>query len=403
MDWLLRNINTILTGEAFFSALKDVSTSQFQEGLNKAEKAINFLLNMISGRLGLDHDQVLRSRYSFPLMSRFVSERGGKLQDPKEQSKLLYWYIHTLMWGRYTGSTETVLNQDLAAIENIDQGLDRLIDLLRRSRGDLTVRPEDFEGFNRGARFYPLLYLLTRVYGAKDWGTGLELSRNLLGKLNSLQVHHIFPKAYLKQYGYNTKEINAVANFCFLTQDTNLRIRNRPPYEYFAEIEKNHPGALESQWIPMGKDLWKVENYPRFLEARRQLLADAANRFLNELINPSSQEENDYSEELTLETIAVSDHTQEPELKELIGWIRQHQLPLPELHTEVVHPETGRPLTVVDAVWAKGIQEGLSQPAVFLLEEDKEQVLLLQKAGFEVYTSMEELKQRLQTFLAVEA
>jgi len=41
-----------------------------------------------------------------------------------------------------------------------------------------------------------------------------------------------------------------LANFCFLTKDTNLNISDRLPRDYFPEIERNHPGALASQWIP---------------------------------------------------------------------------------------------------------------------------------------------------------
>lgn len=36
------------------------------------------------------------------------------------------------------------------------------------------------------------------------------------------------------------------------------------------------PGALESHWIPMNPDLWKVENYEAFLKKRRELLAVGA-------------------------------------------------------------------------------------------------------------------------------
>jgi len=75
---------------------------------------------MISGRLGLDHNRVLGSRYSFPLMVQYLTQRGGNLVDSRERDKLLYWYVHTFLWGRYAGSTETRLSQDLAAIEDLD-------------------------------------------------------------------------------------------------------------------------------------------------------------------------------------------------------------------------------------------------------------------------------------------
>ncbi len=179
----------------------DITTVTFQHGLQQAEKAIDTLLNLISGRLGLDHDCVLGGVYAFPLMARYLMQRGGHLADYRERDKLLYWYIHTFLWGRYTGSTESVLNQDLAVIEAPEGALDRLINQLRQNRGDLRLSANDFMGWSLGARFYPLLSMLTRVCHAQDWETGVDLSNRLLGKHNHLQVHHIFPKALLYQHG----------------------------------------------------------------------------------------------------------------------------------------------------------------------------------------------------------
>jgi hypothetical protein len=98
---------------------------------------------IISSRLGLDHDRVLGSRYSFPIMAKYLTEREGSLADHKEGDQLLYWYIHTFLWGRYAGSTESVINQDLDLIEKKEGAIDRLIGQLRQNRGDLRLNPND--------------------------------------------------------------------------------------------------------------------------------------------------------------------------------------------------------------------------------------------------------------------
>ncbi len=277
LEWLLRNITAILTGEALFSVLRKVTPDEFRAGLAQAQNACNYLLNMISGRLGLDHDRVLGGRYGFPVMARYLVLRGGRLQDARERDRLLFWYVHSFLWGRFAGSTETVLNQDLGVLEPVDEALDRLIDQLRLSRGSLEVRPEDFAGWSLGARFYPMLYLLTRVSGSLDWGSGVPLSANMLGRLNALQVHHIFPKKLLYDYGYQKPEVNAIANYCFLTQAANLSISDKRPEVYLREVEARYPGALASQWVPQDPDLWKLENYKEFLAARRRPTASWEN------------------------------------------------------------------------------------------------------------------------------
>jgi hypothetical protein len=99
-----------------------------------------------------------------------------------------------------------------------------LLDQLRLWHGALRVEPEHFTGWSLGARFCPVLYLLTRMGQARHWGTGLPLKATLLGKMNRLEVHHIFPKSQLYKRKYKKPEVNALGNFCFLTKDTNLDI-----------------------------------------------------------------------------------------------------------------------------------------------------------------------------------
>ena len=203
----------------------------------------------------------------------------------KERDKLLFWFVQAGMWGRFSGSTESFIDQDLAALEGTDGGLDKLLDQLRLWHGGLRVEPGHFTGWSLGARFYPVLYLLTRMGQARDWGTGLPLKASLLGKMNRLEVHHIFPKAQLYKRKLARPEVNALGNFCFLTKDTNLDISDRLPEEYFPEIERTHPGALASQWIPMDPALWKIENFRQFLEARKSLLAAEVNKRMEELLH----------------------------------------------------------------------------------------------------------------------
>ncbi len=391
MDWLLRNVNTVLTGEALFSALKDVSAEEFQAGFKQTQKAVNYLLNVVGGRLGLDHDRVLGGRYAFPIMSRYVVQHGGKLPSAAERDKLLYWYVHSLLWGRFAGSTESTINQDLGLMESSEGALDRLIEQLRIWRGDLLVRPENFAGWSLGARFYPMLYLLTRIGEARDWDTGLPLKANLLGKVNHLQIHHIFPKSRLYDQGRDRAQVNALANFCFLTQASNLSISNKFPVQYFPEIEKQHPGALASQWIPMDPKLWRMENYLDFLDARQALLAEAANRFLNSLLSGPAPEP--MTEVITIMSAprpgGINDEAEAALLKQTSDWVATHGLPEGDLLYELTDPETGDLLAVFDLAWPEGLQTGYSDPVALLLEEDVEALEVASRAGFRCFTALE--------------
>ena len=154
LDWLLRNVNAVTTGRAQFSALEDVSDKKFEQNLRSSVKYIGNFLDQAGGRLGLDHDRVLMGRYAVPVVSRLLHLQGGQFTDAAQTDRILFWYINSALWGRFAGSTETVLTQDFDTVEQ--SGVDGLIRTLERWRGgNLAIDAQDFEGSGRGSRFYP--------------------------------------------------------------------------------------------------------------------------------------------------------------------------------------------------------------------------------------------------------
>ena len=394
LDWLLRAINTVVTGEAGFIHLHDKGAEEIKDGLGRAVKAINIALNMIGGRLGIDHTRVLFGRNAIPVMVRYLDRRGAALSE-RERDKMLFWYVHAGMWGRFSGATQTTIDQDLAAIEEIEGGLDRLLDQLQLWRGGLEVEPGHFDGATLGARFYPVLYMLTRMGAARDWGTGLPLKAEMLGKMSALEVHHIFPSSRLYDQEYSRAEVNALANFCFLTKDTNLSISNRLPEEYFPEIEAKHPGALASQWIPMDPARWKIDNYRDFLEARKALLAEETNRRLAELLHgddrwsrqPAATDRKTAPPPPAKVPGGISSEEEGRVLKDLNDWVERQGLPPGELAYDFADEETGEQKAVFDLAWPSGLQPERSDPVAVLLDEGAEVIALASGAGYRCFTT----------------
>jgi hypothetical protein len=391
LDWLMRVVNAVATGKAPFNALESVTATDFEQALTSARKYVSAWLDVIAGRLGLDHDRVLFGRFAVVVLARHMHLNGGQLPDAQEQDKLLYWFANAGMWGRYAGSTESVLTQDLDGVES--GGVKKLIDILRLWRGGLTVRPDDFAGNSMGARFYPTLYMLTRTMGARDFDSGVVLSKAMLGHLSTLEVHHVFPKARLYEKGYERGDVNALANFCFLTKGSNLKISATEPAAYMPEVEQKLPGALASQWIPMDAELWTLDRYLDFLEARRRLLADAANVFLDSLLAGELPEADSarastsgpaVMEEATVDERSVA-------VGEMVTQLRAAGFAVPERDVEVAHPETGRVLSIAEAYWPEGLQPGLGQPVVLELDEDDFDENALAALGFLVFTSIDAL------------
>jgi hypothetical protein len=396
LDWLMRCITTTYTGEASFDKLENISAQTFQKVLQTTEKHVDTALHLIGGRLGLDYDRVLGSRGSIPILTRYIEQRGGRINDPKERDQLLYWYIHTFLWGRYTGSVESTLASDLNILKEYPQNsLDKLIEALRTNRGDLNLKEIDFAGSNVSNRFYPLLYMLTRVGGAKDWGTGVDLNAHSLGRYSYLQVHHIFPKKRLSDRKVNSTQINAVANFTFLTQDTNIVISDRDPAQYLAEYADRNPEAIASHWIPMDRNLWKLENYTDFLAERRKLLAKAANDFLNSLVKGSLPDSKDGVFEFTEKPIVYGSIDSEQErniLEELKYWVVQQGLsPDGQIGFELVDKKTNNLIAMLDLAWENDLQNRNENPVAVILE-DEEVLKIANQHGYRCFTDADEFK-----------
>jgi len=403
LDWLLRNINGILTGEARFEHLHDVSSSEIQEGLTRAKNSIFKALNLIGTRLGLDHNRVLFGRYAIPIITRYLDQSGGGVMGAAERDRLLYWYFQSAIWGRFSGSTESTLDVDYEAIEEIEGGLERLIENLRLSHGHLRVEPGHFRGWSVGARFYPVLYALTRVGHAQSWCDGIPLKKHLLGKMNKLEVHHIFPKSRLYEhpYHYRKPDVNAVANYSFQTKECNLYLGARLPSEYFPIVEEKHPGALESQWIPKDPELWKRKNYLDFLEERQRLLSEAANRLLADLLHDPVSTDHTMSPSIEMQgpvSVAratpggIVDPEEEMLIKELNEWLRTAGLPEGSVEHELADPDSGKPLAILDLAWPKGVQEGFSGPVAVLINEEATTIQIASGLGFRCFTDTDAFK-----------
>jgi hypothetical protein len=392
LDWLLRNTTAVATGRAEFSYLDNVPVTDFQESLEASARYISQFLDIAAGRLGLDHNRVLMGRYAIPVICRLLHQSAGHFADFSETDRVLYWYIHTALWGRFAGSTETVLNQDYDTLAK--SGIDGLISSLERWRGgNLTIDGQDFEGFGQGSRFYPLLYMLTRVQGARDFGSGLPLHSHLLGHLTSLQIHHVFPKAVLYDAGYGRSQVNAVANFCFLTQETNLKIGKRKPEDYFHEVETRHPGALASQWIPQDRSLWQIDRYSDFLAARRALLAEAANTFLGQLRAGSmpAPAQSSGRRAAVVQDVADLDARTE-QVMALIAELTELGCADPAVDCEVPDPATGEVLAIAEACWPEGLQPGQGDPVLLELDPGEADLPRLKELGYEVFTSIDSLR-----------
>ena len=117
------------------------------------------------------------------------------------------------------------------------------------------------------------------------------LSNNILVRdlIDGGDVHHIFPKEYLKANGYEKSMYNQEGNYAFLDTQVNKSIGKKAPNVYFNEARKqcgtgnlmivsitDYEQLMENLKINcIPEDVFDMDyvSYPKFLEKRRSLMA----------------------------------------------------------------------------------------------------------------------------------
>lgn len=102
-------------------------------------------------------------------------------------------------------------------------------------------------------------------------------------------VHHVFPRDYLKKRGLPRGQYNQIANYVVAQSEINIGIGNREPAQYFTQIIEQCAGGpkrygnitnldelrenLRRNSIPDRMDVMTAADYPAFLAERRRLMA----------------------------------------------------------------------------------------------------------------------------------
>lgn len=276
----LKNLVVFATGQSRFKTVGSIPLETLQTSWEESCKATDFAISFLKNNLGIDSPALLSSPFLIVTTGYFAKQQNYEI-TPEEASRFKYWALTANAKGRYSrGSSETLLDQDLAVLRN-GGGADGLIDRLRQQVGRLDVSATELIGRNQRSALFKTMFLAFRKAGATDWNSNLQISLNHKGAQDKLQFHHIFPKAVLTSAGRVTRDINDIANLAFIGGKTNRKISSKSPVEYLNELrDKVGDDVFLSQCIPLDEDLLGVDAYDAFLTRRRELIADRLNAFL---------------------------------------------------------------------------------------------------------------------------
>lgn len=280
---MVKTLISFATGQSKYKTVSRIGLQELQDAWVKTQRGLLFAINLIRNNVRAENLNLLSSPFLLIPIAHLALKKNEQLSET-DQKKLLLWFYVAHMKGRYSrGSSETLLDSDLNVLRQQDD-LEQLLSILKLQVREFNVSEEDLVFRNRRSPLFTFLFFILKQNGVKDWFNGIAISEKTAGTPHALQFHHIFPKAVLKKSLYDRKEINEIANLAFIGGKTNRNISMKDPSDYLEDIvQKFGEHVLTSQFIPMERQLWKVENFRQFLSKRRGLIANAINSYVNEL------------------------------------------------------------------------------------------------------------------------
>lgn len=305
LDLLTRCFVVLLTNSALYEKMtdeiyKNTSEATYKEVWEKLVKILNYLIPILKQSAYISGSKEMNTRNVLVPIIAYLSRNGGAFEVGMK-NQFLYWMFLALIWSRYGGQTDQRLDKDVYLALNDPQPVAGLINEIEDQRGRIEIKPSDLEGSGSGNPIHRMLYVIAKFNKATDWADGGSL-QDTMGDYYSVQSHHIFPQAFLYRNGYDSdnkldkQKVNEIANRAFITRDTNFDISDVNPAEYLKKVSAKYPEVLKQQMIPAEQSLWEVERYNDFLIARRKMIADSINSFLEDLKGREVEEVVNYEE-----------------------------------------------------------------------------------------------------------
>ena len=132
----VRAIVVFATKQCLFHSVASTPVERLREGWAEAKEGLRFAINFLRANVGIEDESLLSSPMFLHSLAAISRVKKNKLTQ-QEQHQLLHWLLVANARGRYSrGSTETLLNEDLAIIFRKDD-LGALLEPVRQQFGRL--------------------------------------------------------------------------------------------------------------------------------------------------------------------------------------------------------------------------------------------------------------------------
>jgi hypothetical protein len=277
---LLQAISGVIQNNTTTKSVVDLSGEQVRDNWDVFSEALKKGIDFITSELNCAHLDFLPYQQQLIAISKFFSIEG--MPNANQYKELKKWFWKTSFSNRYsTGMTTEKMNSDIDRIIEIRNNNFENVSKLHYTVSKNELVETKFSKGNSLTRAFLLLMAQKQPLDLIK-NTRIDIV-NSLSKYNRKQFHHIFPNAFLKKQGFPQAKIFSITNFCFLPADSNKKISMKSPSDYFFNVipSEHFIKILESNLIPLKKELYTTDNYNDFLEKRAEYIIDEIDKIIN--------------------------------------------------------------------------------------------------------------------------
>jgi hypothetical protein len=302
----LSDLVSLLSGRNFETrtyedTIAEASFATLKTGVNNFINETNFKrFLMIIKSAGFISPKLIRSQnaINFAYIVYLKLKELG-VNSVAIESYVRRWLVYSILTGRYSGSPESAFDFDIKQISQ--KPFDEY--LKEKEEGELSDAfwnaslPQSLDTSVASSPYFHV-FLASQVK-ANDRGF---LSKDVLvSDLISLRgdIHHLFPKDYLKKNGLDRRQYNQIANYVYMQSEINIKVGNKPPKDYFEVVKTQMLNGnqqvsglsnelqlfdnLKMNCVPTEIQEMSIDDYNDFLTLRRKLMATKIKEYYHSL------------------------------------------------------------------------------------------------------------------------
>lgn len=300
----LADLVSLLSGRDFET--REYKEEIVAESYKKLDEGIQLFINeynfqqfvlAIKGA-GFSSSKLLHSQMTldFAYMLYLKISKDSDISHALVKSYVQRWFVLSTLTGRYASSPESAMNRDIRVIN--EKGFVEFLKDIEASELSDTywniTLPQRLETTSTSSPAFTA-FLAAQVNLGHN---SLFMHGTKISDLITISgdVHHIFPKAYLKKNGVDNKgRYNQVANYIYLDTQVNKAVSDDAPNIYFSKVVDHCKGLSQSfgninsmealtqnmseNAIPDEIINMTVDQYDDFLTQRRGLMAKIIKTF----------------------------------------------------------------------------------------------------------------------------